>query len=138
MSQSRKHRGYRSQAVVAEWFAARGWPYAESTGAGRSGVDVTGMPGLAIEVKARRNLNIVGFLRQAVANRKGLPFCVVRPDGMGEKSVGAWAVLVRLDDFTTLLHDAGYGTPVVDTNDGLVKNGLHEDHNAKGHRQEQE
>lgn len=27
MSQSRKFRGYRSQKVVAEWFAARGWPW---------------------------------------------------------------------------------------------------------------
>ena len=113
MSQSRKHRGYRSQKVVAEWFAQRGWPFAESTGAGRPGVDVTGMPGLAIEVKARRGLNIVGFLKQAVTQREhGLPFVVVRPDGMGEASVGAWAVLVRLDDMTRLLTEAGYGTPV--------------------------
>ena len=40
-SQSRKHRGYRTQKVGAEHLAANGFPYAESTGAGRSGTDIT-------------------------------------------------------------------------------------------------
>ena len=35
-SQSRKHRGYRSQKVVAMYLAENGFPFAESTGAGRS------------------------------------------------------------------------------------------------------
>ena len=109
-SQSRKHRGYRSQKVVAEWFQKTGWPFAESTGAGRSGVDVTGIPGLACEVKARRDFNMTGFLKQAVANRgAGLPFVVIRPDGYGETRVGEWAVLINLSDFTGLLAKAGYG-----------------------------
>ena len=41
-SQSRKHRGYRTQKLVAEYLAKRGFPFAESTGAGRSGTDITG------------------------------------------------------------------------------------------------
>lgn len=118
MTQARKHRGMRSQLVVARWFAARGWPHATSTGAGRSGVDIENMAALAPEVKARRNLNIVGFLKQAVTQREhGLPFVVVRPDGLGEANLGAWAVLVRLDDFTELLLDAGYGDRSVSTLD---------------------
>ena len=56
MTQARKRRGMRTQALVAQHLAANGWPYAESTGAGRSGSDVTGVPGLAIEVKARADL----------------------------------------------------------------------------------
>jgi hypothetical protein len=110
VSQSRKYRGYRTQAVVAEWFKNHGWPYAESTGAGRAGVDVTGVPGLACEVKARRELNLTGFLKQAGTHRQhGLPFVVCRPDGYGETRVGEWAVLLTLADFTELLHAAGYG-----------------------------
>lgn len=120
--QSRKHRGYRSQKVVAEWFAKNGWPFAESTGAGRSGVDVTGMPGLSCEVKARREFSPLAWLRQARADaRSGLPFVVFRCDGQGETTVGEWGVLLDLATFTALLREAGYGDPnlgeTVDTND---------------------
>jgi hypothetical protein len=113
-AQTRKHRGYRSQTVVARWYAARGWPYAESTGAGRSGSDVTGVPGLHVEVKARRAFSPMAWLRQAKAEAKegGVPFVVFRPDGMGEANVGEWGVLMRLDDHTELLRQAGYGDPV--------------------------
>ena len=115
MSQSRKHRGLRSQRVVADWFKGRGWPYAESTGAGRSGADVTGVPGLRIEVKARRAFSPLAWLRQvgddALTWDQGVPFVVFRCDGQGEANVGEWGVLLRLDDFTTLLHEAGYGSP---------------------------
>ena len=107
---SRKRRGSETQAAVAAWFAANGWPYAESAGAGRQGPDVTGIPGLACEVKARRDLNVLAWLRQAAAG-KGLPFVVHRPDGMGPAAVASWPVTLRLEDFTGLLHAAGYGTP---------------------------
>ena len=112
-SQTRKFRGYRTQLVVAQWFQAHGFPFAESTGAGRSGVDVTGMPGLAPEVKARNDFNLTGFLKQAVSNRgDGLPFVVVRPNGYGETRVGDWGVVMTLADFTELVRDAGHGEPV--------------------------
>lgn len=111
-SQSRKHRGYKSQDLVAKYFAANGWPYAQSTGAGRPGVDVTGVPGLAVEVKARRGFNLVGFLRQATSERRhGLPLVVVRPDGFGPARIGEWAMILTLADGTALLRAAGYGSP---------------------------
>lgn len=106
---SRKARGMRTQLVVAEWFKERGWPYAESTGAGRSGVDVKNLPGLACEVKARRDFSPIAFLKQAAKGADGLPFCVVRPDGLGEQNVHKWGVMMTLEDFTDLLHKAGYG-----------------------------
>lgn len=111
-SQSRKARGRRTEKVLAEFYAENGWPFAESTGAGRSGVDVTGMPGLAVEVKARRAFDPVAWLRQA-ATRAGLPFVVFRPNGMGEQSVGRWGVLMTVAEHTALLRSAGYGDPVV-------------------------
>jgi hypothetical protein len=116
-SQSRKHRGYRSQKVVAEFFARHGWPFAESTGAGRSGTDITGMPGLAPEVKARSDLQPLAWLKQAEVN-PGLPFVIFRPNGMGEQSVGQWGVLCRLETFTELLREANYGSPE-QTDDGV-------------------
>jgi hypothetical protein len=110
VSQHRKHRGYRSQKLVAEHFANNGWPFAESTGASRQGSDVTGVPGLAIEVKARRGLSPLAWLKQAEAN-EGLPFVVFRPDGAGETTVPSWPCLIRLSDLTDLLRQAGYGSP---------------------------
>lgn len=100
----------RTQKVVAEFFQRHGFPFAESTGAGRSGSDLTGMPGLACEIKARSDLQPLAWLKQAEANT-GLPFVIFRPNGMGEQSVGRWGVLVRLEVFTELLLAAGYGGP---------------------------
>lgn len=111
MSQSRKHRGMRSQRVVADWFKEHGWAHAESTGSGRSGSDILGVAGCNIEVKARRAFNPLAWLRQAETGGEGLPFVVFRCDGQGEANVGEWGCLLRLDDLTGLLWEAGYGTP---------------------------
>ena len=109
-SQHRKHRGMKTQALVADWFAARGWPFAESAGAGRSGTDITGMVDVAVEVKARAGLDPLAWIRQAQAAAKGrLPLVVFRCNGQGEAAVGDWPCLVRLEDLTALLHAAGYG-----------------------------
>ena len=109
MTQARKHRGMRSQKVVADWLRDSGFPYAESAGAGRSGSDIIGVPGLKVEVKARRAFSPLAWLRQAKsAPGEGLPFVVFRCDGQGEANVGEWPVLIRLDDFTEVLREAGY------------------------------
>lgn len=100
----------RTQKVLADHYAANGWPWAESTGAGRSGVDITGMPGLAVEVKARTGFEPIAWLRQA-DREQGLPFVVFRPNGMGETRVGDWGVLMTVEHHTQLLRDAGYGSP---------------------------
>lgn len=113
MTQARKHRGMRSQKVLADYYVGHGWPYAESTGAGRAGVDITGMPGLAPEVKARRNFEPVAWLKQA-DREAGVPFVVFRPNGMGEANVGKWGVLMSVDEHTRLLRAAGYGDPSVE------------------------
>ena len=114
MSQHRKHRGYRSQRVVAERFAANGFPHAEPVGAGRSGSDIVGLVGIDVEVKARRDLNMVGLMKQLNARAEDgiLGIGVIRPDGMGEASIGTWPVVMCLDDAIALLRAAGYGTPI--------------------------
>jgi hypothetical protein len=106
----RKERGRQTEKAVARWFAAHGWPYAEPVGAGRPGADVTGVPGLHVEVKARRDFSPLAWMRQAVKTRgSSLPFVVVRPDGMGEQVTGDWPVVIGLADLTELLRKAGYG-----------------------------
>lgn len=111
-SQSRKHRGYRTQKVGAMHLAENGFPYAESTGAGRSGTDITGTVGIDWEVKARTGFEPSAVMKQLKDRDTGnLGIALLRLNGQGEQSVGDWVCLLRFDDVITLLRDAGYGTP---------------------------
>lgn len=111
-SRARRDRGYATQRIVSEWFASQGWEYAEPVGAGRPGSDVTGMPGLDVEVKATSRFSPLAWLRQ-MEERRGpnaaIAFGVWRPDGYGPKHVEQWPVIVDLSTFTLLLRQAGYG-----------------------------
>lgn len=109
MSQHRKHRGYRTQKLVAEYLAGHGWPFAESSGASRQGADVTGTVDIAVEVKARSALDPLAWVRQAEAAADGrLPFVVFRCNGQGEDP-SKYPALIRFDVLVQLLTDAGYG-----------------------------
>lgn len=110
---SRKRRGAETQAVVAGYLAGNGWPYATDAGAGRQGSDILGVPGLAIEVKARRDFSPLAWIRQA-GGGVGLPLVVHRPDGMGPASIADWPVTLRLEDMVKLLRTAGYGDPPIE------------------------
>jgi len=109
MSQHRKHRGMRTQKLVADYMRENGWPFADSAGAGRQGVDITGTVDLAIEVKARADLSPLAWVRQAEAAAGGrLPFAVFRPNGMGE-TPERFLAMIRFGDLVALLRAAGYG-----------------------------
>jgi hypothetical protein len=109
-TQHRKHRGMRTQLLVAQYLAGRGWPFADSAGAGRNGADITGTPDIAVEVKARTDLSPLAWVRQAEAAAGGrLPFAVFRPNGMGEHP-GEFLAMLRLGDLVEVLRDAGYGS----------------------------
>lgn len=111
-SQSRKHRGYATQALVAAALKADGWPFAESTGAGRQGRDILGTPGLSIEVKARTDFAPLAAMRQAKANTgKGdVPIVILRMNGQGPKAVDEWLAILEFGTLRRLLRSAGYGT----------------------------
>jgi len=110
MSQSRKHRGYKTQDLVARYLASHGFPYAMSAGAGREGSDITGTPGIDWEVKARAKFGPMGTMKQQ-ANRVSdeLPIAVMRLNGQGKNSVGSFCVVMRFDELVLLLRKAGYG-----------------------------
>jgi hypothetical protein len=107
---TRRDRGSETQALVAALFRETWWPDADTAGAGRPGKDITHAPGLACEVKARRDFAPGAWLRQA-SDRDGLPFVIWRPDGSGPATVRAWPAMLRTIDLLTILHLAGYGTP---------------------------
>ena len=108
---SRRQRAHDTETAIARWFTQNGWPFAEPVGAGRPGTDITGMPGLTVEVKARRDLNLTAWLRQADTTNGSLPLVIHRPDGYGPATLAAWPVTFRLEHATRLLRQAGYGDP---------------------------
>lgn len=122
-SQARKHRGYRSQKVFAEYIRDI-FPYAEPTGAGRQGRDILSTPGVWFELKARAGFNPLAALKQMEEEndskesdsivRRLYPdknVAVLRMNGQGEANIGEWVVCVRVDTLKELLKEAGYGTP---------------------------
>ena len=106
MSQSRKHRGFRTERVVAEYLK-RWWENA-SIGRG-SGRDIYGVP-FDCEVKARTGLDVVGTLRQIetrTAESGLLGFACFRLNGQGEQAEN-YVAMLRLGDLVELLRAAGY------------------------------
>ena len=97
MSQSRKYRGYRTQKVVADYLK-RWYPNAESTGAGRQGTDITGVP-FDIEVKARTGFAPLEAVKQLKLRESDkLGFVVLRMNGQGENAED-YMVCMTLKDF---------------------------------------
>lgn len=111
MSQHRKHRGYASQRIVADYLKQHGFPFAESTGAGRQGSDITGTPCIDWEIKARADFNPSAVIKQLSArNQDGtLALGVLRLNGQGESTVEQWVGIIPLGALVQLLNEAGYG-----------------------------
>ena len=109
-SQSRKHRGYRSQKVFAEYVRDI-FPYAEPTGAGRQGQDILGTPGIYFELKARSGFDPLSALKQLEKENdtSALEVAVLRMNGQGEANIGQWVTVMRVDTLKELLKEAGYG-----------------------------
>lgn len=106
MSQSRKHRGFRTERVVAEFL--RHWWEGAVVGRG-SGRDILNVP-FDCEVKARTGLDVSGTLRQIetrTAKSGLLGFACFRLNGQGEKA-NDYVAMLRLGDLVELLVTAGY------------------------------
>ena len=106
MSQSRKHRGFRTERVVADYL--RLWWEGAVVGRG-SGRDILNVP-FDCEVKARTGLDVVGTLRQIetrTAESGLLGFACFRLNGQGETAQD-YVAMLRLGDLVELLRAAGY------------------------------
>ena len=106
MSQSRKHRGFRTERVVAEYL--RHWWEGASVGRG-SGRDIINVP-FDCEIKARTSISPKETLRQIEARtvKSGLlGFACFRLNGQGEKAE-EYVAMLRLGDLVELLLAAGY------------------------------
>ena len=107
MSQSRKHRGFRTERVVAEYL--RRWWEGASVGRG-NGRDVVNVP-FDIEIKSRTGLDVSGTLRQIetrTAKSGLLGFACFRLNGQGDTKPAEYVAMLRLGDLVQLLVAAGY------------------------------
>lgn len=107
-SQHRKHRGYATERIVAEYLS-RTWENA-SVGRGQ-GKDIQNVP-FDVEIKSVSKLDIPGTLRQIKArtDKSGeIGFACFRHNGQGEASVENYSCVILLKDLVQLLVQAGYG-----------------------------
>ena len=84
------------------------WPYAEATGAGRNGTDITGTPGVTWEVKTaddfKRDFKPTIWLRQVKANTNGgVGVVVYFPRGIGAEHAGQALAIMPVRDLMDLL-----------------------------------
>jgi hypothetical protein len=98
----RKHRGYRTQKVIAEYLK-QFWAYADTAGAGRQGEDILNIPTISIEVKARADFQPLAWIKQAESNANGkLPMVIMRCNGQGEDA-GEYLAFVKVKHIMPIL-----------------------------------
>jgi len=100
-SQARKHRGFRTERVVAEYLST--WWQGACVGRG-SGKDIVNVP-FDCEVKARAGFQPLAYLKQLKARTSvsgELGFGVIRLNGQGEDA-REYAAIIRLEDLLPLL-----------------------------------
>jgi hypothetical protein len=111
MANHRKHRGYRTQKVIADYLK-QFWAYADTAGAGRQGEDILNIPTVSIEVKARSDFQPLAWIKQAESNANGkLPMVIMRCNGQGEDA-GEYLAFVKVKDIMPILSQVtGNGNP---------------------------
>ena len=100
-SQARKHRGFRTERVVAQYLST--WWTGACVGRG-SGKDIVNVP-FDAEVKSRTGFQPLAYLRQLKARTDisgELGFGVLRLNGQGEDAA-EYACIIRLADLLPLL-----------------------------------
>lgn len=100
-SQHRKHRGFRTERVVAEYLSA--WWQGACVGRG-SGKDIVNVP-FDVEVKARAGFQPLAYMKQLKARTSSsgeLGVGVIRLNGQGEDAA-EYCAIIRLADLLPLL-----------------------------------
>jgi len=100
-SQARKHRGFRTERVVAQYLST---VWSSATVGRGSGKDIVNVP-FDVEVKARAGFQPLAYIRQLKARTAlsgELGFGVIRLNGQGEDA-REYAAIIRLEDLLPLL-----------------------------------
>jgi hypothetical protein len=107
---SRRQRGRSTELIFASYLKDNGWIYAEATSSSAPGTDITGVPGVDWELKARTGFPVKEAMRQQSKRAKDglIPVAVLRQNGQGEADIANWPTVVPLHVMLDLLKKAGY------------------------------
>lgn len=110
-----KQKGTAAESAVVSFLRTQGFPYAERLAlqGGKDRGDITGIPGIVIEVKACQEYSFNGWLKEALVERDnaGADFGVVvaKPRMVGTTRTGEWYALMYAYDYLALLSAAVKG-----------------------------
>lgn len=110
-----KQKGTAAETAVVRWLNINGFPTAERralTGANDQG-DVTGIPGVVVEVKNHKSYKIPEWLKETIQEKNNakadIGLLVIKPNGVGDTRVGEWWVVLTLSEVAVILRELGYG-----------------------------
>lgn len=121
MGNRAKAKGTNFETLVVKYLRGRNFKKAfrPALSGGYDTGDINGIVGPArqaiIQCKNQRKFDLSGWLNDAVSQAQqeevghnALPILVVKRPGIGEKSLGETYAIMRLEDVTSLLTEAGY------------------------------
>lgn len=108
-------KGHSAERAAARYLRSAGYPLAITSrnALGHDGApqetDILGIPGVSIEVKNRKALNIGSGLCQAriQAGPERIPVLLVKPYGVGLEKVGEWWAMLYFQDLVPLFPGEG-------------------------------
>lgn len=107
-----KQKGTAAESAVVSFLRTAGFPYAERLAlqGGKDRGDITGIPGIVIEVKAVQEYSFNGWLMEARTERDnaGADFglVVAKPRLVGTTKTGQWYALMYSFDYLALVSQA--------------------------------
>lgn len=108
-----KRKGTAAETAVVSFLRLQGFPYAERLAlqGGKDRGDITGIPGIVIEVKAENEYTWSGWLKETKVEqgnaKADFGLLVSKPRTVGATRVGNWYAGMYAADFGRLFHAAG-------------------------------
>jgi hypothetical protein len=123
MTNRSKSKGTAAETAVVDYLRARGFPYAERRamrGNNDQG-DISGLPGVVIEVKACREMALAEWVDEAETERcnAGADLAVVWHKRRGRSSAGGWYVTMTGEALAGLLQCYGVVVPAMRARDAV-------------------
>lgn len=106
-----RRKGSTYELAVVKWLNGHSWPYAERRIAGMAADkgDITGMPGVVVECKNRKDFDLAGYLAQLEVemHTSGAETGVVIIKRRGQTNVGKHYALMPVELWADLMVEAG-------------------------------